>query len=259
MPMRKIEMLFVRKQKIPVAVAVVVLASLATWVGTRKTVAQVLGPRPMTVRYVESHFRDSDGALTFQSQKVWAVRSDGSVVEPRLPGAPDGRVYQQTIITDAAQGKRFVVDGITESVTTYVLKDESVQALRIPGGRCLSEKGVEAESVFGYTTLRVDAPLADKTIQQWLAPDLNCVPLRTTVSRMMPDGTPKVLLQREVVDIAFGEPDAALFAVPEWPERTPSQVLELFRQKYGLPATAELEISKQQRDRAYRAQQVPRP
>ena len=81
----------------------------------------------MTVRYVESHFRSADGSLTSQSQKVWAVRSDGSVVEPRYSNAPAGQMYQQRIITDAADGKRIVVDGITESVTTYVLTGRAQQ------------------------------------------------------------------------------------------------------------------------------------
>ena len=223
------------------------------------TVAQVLGPRPMTVRYVESHFRDSDGTLMSQSQKVWAVRSDGSVVEPRFSTAPDGQMYQQRIITDAAQGKRIVVDGITESITTYVLTDRAVRALRTPGGGCLNRKGEEAEPVFGYATVRVEMPLADKTVQEWLAPELNCVPLRSTLSKLMPDGTQRVLVRREVGDVAFGEPDAALFTAPDWPEWSPSQVLELFRQKYGLPATAQLERTKQITDQAYQAQRTPRP
>lgn len=113
--------------------------------------------------------------------------------------------------------------------------------------------------ISGYRTVKTKFRSPGLHIDSWWAPDLGCVLLKETVSRPQADGTSRLFLTREAVAVTFGEPDPALFEVPNWPESTPSQVFERYRQKFNLPDTEELRRIKASKDRAYWAQQTRKP
>lgn len=252
-------MRFARLRRTAITIGLAICATCVVWVGGRKLVAQRLAPQALTVKYIQTETREFDGAVVLATERHLAVRSDGSRVEPRSVVADDRRAYDQRIIADVAKGKRIVVEGVTQSLTTTILSDMELAALRNPGGRCLYQETEPAEAIFGYRTVKTKFRSPGLHIDSWWAPDLGCVLLKETVSRPHADGTSRLFLTREAVAVTFGEPDPALFEIPDWPESTPSQVFERYRQKFNLPDTEDLGRVKASKDRAYWAQQTKKP
>jgi hypothetical protein len=231
------------------------LGSLAAWFGTRSLVAQLLAPNALTIKYIETHFRSSDGAALRSNIRLLAMRSNGSRVEPRTVTADDGKLYSQRVILDVERRKRIVVEGVTESVITTALSDAEVEALSKPGGVCLGPEAKQGPAILGYPTLEREIRTPVFVVREWRAPDLGCVMLRQSFSLPQPDGTARLVLESAAVELTPGEPDPTLFEIPDWPERLPSQALERYRLQFGLPDTEELRKVKEAKDRAYWARQ----
>lgn len=233
----------------------VAVGSLAVWFGTRSIVAQQLAARGVTVKYVETTFAEPDGAPLATTTRSLAVRSDGSRVEPRLVTAADGRLYSQKVIVDVQRKKRIVVDGVTESIMTTGLSDAELERLAKPGAACMDPLGKPGPAIQGYRTVQREIRTPLFVVHEWRAPELGCLTLRQTYARPQPDGSSKLVMESTAAEVAFGEPDPALFEVPDWPETAPSQALERYRLKFGLPDTEELRKVKESKDRAYWARQ----
>jgi hypothetical protein len=171
--------------------------------------------------------------------------------------APDGDFYEQKIIVDVQTGKRILAEGVTQSLTTYLLSDKLVQTYRFPSSTC--ESGKEDGVILGQRVLlrEIRAPSPnDRVVQSWYAPDLGCILLKDVLKKVNVDGTVSILFQKEATQITFGEPDPSLFVVPSWTERSPSEVSAEVKRRFGV---TESTMVKDARDRAYHAQQVRRP
>jgi hypothetical protein len=86
-----------------------------------------------TIKYVEK-----SGDWTRDS--FYSRRSDGSDVESRVTTGPDGKQYEQRTVIDTAQRTRVVIDGMTESITTYPLSQARVESYKKPALNCVPEE-----------------------------------------------------------------------------------------------------------------------
>lgn len=72
---------------------------------------------------------------------------------------------------------------------------------------------------------------------RWEAPDLNCFPLRSVDFATRQAGVKAPHNEAEVINVTFGEPDPALFSIPEkFVERSPSERHAEFERKFGMRA-----------------------
>ncbi len=244
----------------------IALLTLTAWFVARTVVAQGYRPPAMTIRYSITALEQ--GQQPVHTESFVAVRTDGSKVRPRLTTAPDGQVYEQKIVIDASKGKRIVVEGITQSLTTYALSDGEAKALEFARGQCEEKSGNEEAQILGYKVLRSTRPGSGTSsaagtqgkaqLESWIAPELGCVPLREKFTMWDANGIAQTVFEKEALEIRLGEPDSRLFDVPAWPERTPSQVNELVHQKLNIPMKPGQSEGDKAADQAYWARQMPR-
>jgi hypothetical protein len=122
---------------------------------------------------------------------VLASRADGSSVDLRLMG--DGKMAGNKAIIDLSRGQRVAVDPVSESKTTYALAPPEISRLRLNASSCLEQTGSERGEILGVEVVKVvQRPPASgngnrEEIEQWLAPALNCYPLRKTATFRPPD------------------------------------------------------------------------
>lgn len=167
------------------------------------------------------------------------MRSDGSTMRGRRLVKPGNRgETEQRTITDLSQGKRILVDGLTDSLSTVFLSQNSVTRAK---GRALSACPAVDRStrsnILGYEVFRwtYDQHGGGQVFrnEEWLAPDLNCLSLKTTVLAGTSESDLRMSNVEEVIEVKRGEPDASLFAIPStYSERSPQSVAEEFRHRY---------------------------
>lgn len=167
---------------------------------------------------------------------VVARRSDGSRSESFIRTAPNGKQYNQRIIWDVGREARIVLEAITESVTTYPLRASQVAALRRLTSDCGTGADAEQSTILGEKVLKkiTPTPLPDhRRLEEWVAPRLGCIALRDRT--LIPQGSTggdEVLMWKEAIFLSSKEPDAALFQIPAWPERRPSEVFAEYSRKF---------------------------
>lgn len=223
-----------------------------TWVTARTAMAQTTPRIPLTVKYKVAKYQAS-GQPVF-SESSLAIRADGSRVTVRSVAGPDGTKYDQRFIDDLAASKHIVVEGATQSVTTYVLSDREVQRYR--SATC--DDGKYGGLILGYrvVTGKISAG-SDRVLETSFAPDLGCLALREILLQVDANGTARTLLQKDATELRFGEPDPMLFAVPSWPERSPSEVSAEYQRRFAAPIPDQR--ADEGADRAYQARQSRRP
>ncbi len=217
-----------------VSIGVLATLSIATWLLTRSVFAQTYAPVPVLVKYAE---KKSDYKGERSSESTLAVRADGSQVEAKVIRSYDGETYTRRTIMDLIEGKKTVIDPITESKTTYVLSDLAVLSKRMPASGCTNF--TPDGSLHGYAVVRLSTPTpvphGSQRVDAWYAPKLGCVLLKQQFVKTREDGSSVGTVVKEAVQITIGEPPAELFAIPNYQERPPSAVLEEARRKYSLP------------------------
>lgn len=204
---------------------------------------------------LETRF-DSNHTERYREYQIVAVRSDGSRAHIYRRQTPDGRWVESRTILDLAAGKWYSIDPMTESVVTYPLSSTTTNSQAQADKTCAGLTTSESDQMYGYDVVRKlesrtkqDGTIASRT-DQWLAPELDCFPLRITRSAGA-GGTPSPYTTREVLFITPGEPAPALFAIPSgYTERSPSQVLAEFHRQYPERGTAHL-FTAQALDNAY--------
>ena len=196
-------------------------------------------PAAVTIAVEQRMNRYPSGEFVQIQTSMFVRRSDGSTVELRTVAAPDGESHQQRTITDLARKRISVLDGLTQSLTTYKLTDQHVANRRLRNTSCLNA-GSETRDILGYRVVRVKEKLGGpegevRKVESWRAPDLDCYPLEETLFMGREGSSLSVVNLRKAVEIRPGEPDAALFSIPAgYTERAPSAVIAEFERKYGL-------------------------
>jgi hypothetical protein len=168
-----------------------------------------------------------NGTATVTRKVVFAIRSDGSRAElfVETNGVRDGKRK----IALVGKRQQLMIDPATESITTYPLNDGAL-AHTIRKRSCVPQPGAESSSMLGHSVYREtreeDFKQSLLRWDEWLAPDLNCMALRSKNEGVMAAGGQVIGRQIvEVTSVKVGEPAEELFAVPPGlTERSPSEV-----------------------------------
>ena len=133
-----------------------------------------------------------------------------------------------------------------ESKSTMALSDEEVRHFSTRHD-CLStteRQSIELSpvpgTILGYRVVKKieTTPINGKLMQfeLWVAPELNCYQLRSTVLDVTDPNAPVIRTQREVVEIIPGEPVDSIFEIPSgFTERSPEDVEREIARREGEP------------------------
>ncbi len=186
-------------------------------------------------------------------------KTDGSEVDIRARSMPTGEVKAVKIIVDVASGHRTVVDGTTESVTTYVSEPYVSHRLRMLSACVTEPSAQQGDNILGYNTVitirQTSLPYGGKIkVEAWMAPKLGCFPLRQKTYVVDVDGVAVLSNEREVLSVKEGDPPPDNFTVPRnFTERSPSGVMAEYNRRY--PDSPNPVGQLEARDKAYLIQQ----
>lgn len=209
---------------IPTAV-IITGTAISSFVLVNNTVLAV-DQQPFTVT-VKQIVYDPAGGVHKSETVVLAHRRDSSSVNTRSINRPDGSgVAEQRYVTDLAGGEEFMVDGLTESLTTTPLPANAIAFHKKP--RECTNTSLGKEVVLGYDVSRSvtqhGGPGDIVRVEKWLAPALNCFPLKTSFLQGKSEADLRLVNAREALQVTVGEPAASLFEKPAgYVERSPSQ------------------------------------
>lgn len=175
---------------------------------------------------------DPDGRPVGSALVTSARRTDGSHIRFWETDPSQGRVGT---LFDAAAGSLVSFDEMTMTRTTLPLGREELDRLANAKAQPCWGEAAEPAAILGVAVVRQvhEAPSAKPggpaiQVVQWRAPSLGCAVLRE-VHRLPPGngGEGRVILMREAIRLAKGEPAPELFRLPEGlQERSPVQALE---------------------------------
>jgi len=218
--------------------------------------AQESSIRAFTAFSIERKY-DLNGAEQAYEYQTHARRSDGSMVRAYRRKAPTGEWMLVKVIGDVPARRTFAVEPATRSVATYSL---GPQGASVPA--CAPDANAERATMLGYEVARVERALSSPPeqtllLESWVAPALNCFPLKWTATMGLTLGQ-KFRNVNEVLLVIEGEPAPSLFEIPaDYKERPPSEIEAEFSKKFpGQRLLGEGVGSKL--DDIYRAQQSRR-
>jgi hypothetical protein len=190
-----------------------------------------------TAKTVERRF-SANGVETEMEMITDAVRGNGSQVKiVRKIAATKQWVDVKTVI-DLESKQRIEFEPLTESRTTSPLSARYAQYLLTKPKSCGEGSAPERDRIREQEVIKVqneyNLPSGEvDRIERWLAPALNCFPLRERFSRGPKKGPFALKMTRDVTMLSLGEPDSKLFlALPGFKERTASEVAAEFKRKY---------------------------
>lgn len=193
-------------------------------------------PAGFTIERVEKVYRVSTGEPVYTYHSTYARRPDGSSVEIRRITDPEGKVREQRTIIDLPRRLRIVVDGLTESVTTYALTGPEVAAYTQQPA--CAPSGPERSRLLGWDTVRIEESVktakgTELRVEKWVAPGLHCLPLRESVFVAHAGAPFQLASEVEVISLQRVDPPAQWFKIPAgFAERAPSAVLAEFNRRF---------------------------
>lgn len=178
------------------------------------------------------------GSGEAQQTAVEAFRADGSYavwVRTYLPEASPGpstsemRSLESPVTRSISlmypQVKSLTTFQMSERYAAFMTAPVSCDSLRDrPAGH------LESTEYLGFRVLKhivepaKNEPNRDWLLERWIAPELNCHPLRVVIWDIAADGSRKPRSVREAASVVLGEPDPKLFEIPaDFVERPPSE------------------------------------
>ena len=141
-----------------------------------------------------------------------------------------------------------MIDPFAESMSTWALSDEEVQHFRTKHN-CLStrehqsiELSPSPGTILGYRVVKKittpPTPIDGRYMrfEGWVATELDCYQLRSTILDVTDPTAPVTRTQFEVVEIIPGEPDGDLFDIPAgYTERSPEDIEREVARRKGEP------------------------
>jgi hypothetical protein len=204
------------------------------------------------------HGSSLETGVALEFEKTYARRGDGSTV----------RVDWHRLSTNTRHAKRtihFVPDRKTVTVTEYIQATttvywgpHNVPPLWPPSGPDFVRVGTD--TLLGVDVVKSVRDDKVMKITRWRAPQFNDFIFKEILERKAPDGTISSVGEQTVLKATQGEPDPALFTIPDnFTEMSPSQadsetVKRFYNGEGGLDADL-LERS----DRMYYASQAYKP
>lgn len=226
------------KPRLPMAVlgcGMAVTVGLLAPASLRESSADPAKPG-FTVKRVQKVYRVSTGEKVYTYESTYGRRSDGSSVEVRRIADPEGNTREQRVVIDLTGKRRLTLDGLTQSVTTYALSEAQVaEHRRRPA--CPVEPA-ERDQLLGFDVVRIEERTRTGKgtgfrVEKWVAPALDCLPLRERVFVSHAGDRFELAWEAEVTSVELVEPPAEWFEIPAgYVERSPSAVLDEFRRRF---------------------------
>ncbi len=205
--------------------------------GTRPGECRGQGRTAYTAKTVEKRFSPA-GAETDTEFITEAVKSDGSQVKIVRKIAATKQWVDAKTILDVKARQRVELEPLTQSRTTSPLSTRYAQYLSAKPQSCGESAISEKTRIHGLEVLKVqnDYTLPSGEIdrvERWVAPVLDCFPLRERFSKGPKAGPFTLKMTRDVTSITRGEPNPSLFLpASQFKERSASEVAEEFKRKY---------------------------
>lgn len=233
------------------AIAAVAILAMLQW---REVSAESAVYRPVTLKGNEFVY-SRDGTVSTHRAFTRAFRADGSSAESSIFNDPNGKPVERRKIYDLEKGVSAVLDGLTDSITTYSIdkigaRRQSMEATTQCAAAPQDENieflgfkvfhGIEDLSKFGGIA-------ANSKKERWISPEWNCLEMKTLWSVRKPSGDFFLTTSTEVTAIIPGEPDPILFALPAsgYIERSPSEVMAEFARRFPNAAPHEKHLPTQ--------------
>ena len=204
-----------------------------------QTTGQELGDRlhPFTARVLS--IIQSDGK-SYQLRSRYAQRSDGSTAyfaENDPPPAPDQARGEFGYVTNVLRGQHIATHSLLRAAVVTPLEREDLRKVE-PRYSCkwLANgfwKQTSITFVRGFKTIEVieeeeRKPLYTRLIKLWVAPDLDCFQMKRLHTK---NGIIREM--DEVESIRIGEPDSAMFDVPQgYSQVSPAEFEALYRKRF---------------------------
>jgi hypothetical protein len=221
-----------------------VLALLTVGVGPGakpQSAQQSLAFAPFVLSERVTHFSLSNEAVKYVDFTI-ARRADGSMVRSFIvkdSDSPDGSEGKAVFIWDVPSRQNIMLEPFTKSVMTQLRSPKEIADF-LSSQKACSEAIVSpnadrsTEQLLDQATVRVEETLNSIHTVTWVAPDLDCFPVRQTYAVL--DSKKQVGLHHDTVvtKIEMGEPPSSMFVVPpDYTERSPLEIQTEYARKYG--------------------------
>ncbi|MGH9840016.1 MAG: hypothetical protein ACREEM_14630, partial [Blastocatellia bacterium] len=155
----------------------------------------------------------------FADIQVYAVRSDGSIVEKFTtpPGSDHPEVFRTVYLSS---GLAIGIRDLTALKYTVTIDSDTAPRPRLPANQCvypeIQESYLGTETLEGYRAAKVTS---DQTYTHWYALDYGCALIGSQA--VWKDGS---TTEKKLISLVGGEPDPTLFYIPSsYKEVPPSQ------------------------------------
>ncbi len=195
------------------------------------------GRTPFSAKTIERRFSVT-GSEDATETITEAFKSDGSQAKIVKKLAATKQWAEAKTLIDVPERKRTELEPLTESRTTTPLSARYADYLRVKPKSCGEGGALEKELIHGQAVFKVmneyTLPNGEvDRVERWMAPGLDCFPLREKFSKGPKAGPFHLKLTREVTSLKVGEPDPSFFSVPaHFKERSASAVAAEFKRKY---------------------------
>lgn len=221
-------------------IAVVLCTCVGSSLLTRQLLSQAAVKTELTATMEETFYRYPSGERVRVQPSKFVQFSDGSTVEVLDQVSPGGIAVQRRTVTDLQRRQTVVVDGLTESVTTYKLNDTAVAFhRRHTDATCSAASSSPRERLLGFEVVRLEERTAMpdgeiRKVESWRAPSLNCLSLKETLYLGRQEAALSITSMRIVNEVQLQEPANSLLTTPAgYVERAPSAVLAEYRRRYA--------------------------
>lgn len=191
--------------------------------------------RPFVLHQQTLDFSSDMTAPPKRRDSTIARRSDGSRMNEDLMPASDSPNGQGTLLRqfwDVTGRRSVLLEPFTMSVMTQYLSDSEIANYLSSEHGCSDLESSESSAqsaaarsistMLGHAVVQVEDSDAHIKATSWVAPDLDCYPLKRTLWFLDLQGEYQ---QTTVRDIVIGEPPDSMFDVgKDYTERSPSQV-----------------------------------
>jgi hypothetical protein len=194
---------------------------------------------PFIVSERVTHF--SGAKLTKEGDYTIARRMDGSLVRSFIvkdSDSPNGDEGKAVFIWDIPSRHNVMLEPFTMSAMTQVLSPKEIadflNSQKACSGAILSSEGTGAtEQLLGHAVVRVEEQSKVIDTVSWVAPDLDCFPLKQTFTFLDPQHA-GIRHEDVVTKIEQRDPPNSMFAVrSDYTERSPAELQAEYARKYG--------------------------
>jgi hypothetical protein len=195
---------------------------------------------PFVLSEQETHFSRSNVAVKSVGYTI-ARREDGSLVRSFIikdTDSPDGTEGRAVFIWDVPSRKNIMLEPFTKSAMTQLRSPKEIADFLSSEKACSdailsANSDRSTEQLLDHAVVRVEEASDILHTVSWVAPDLDCFPLRQTVALL--DSKHLGLHHDTIVTkIEIGEPPSSMFDVPQdYTERSPLEIQTEYARKSG--------------------------